>query len=313
MSQEPVCLITPPSVFLLDERVFMSLGVLRVAAVLEQRGVPVEVLDLSGVENFEEVASLHARQSGAQLFGVTATTPQMPAAARVAQAIRAARPESSLLLGGPHVTLVNAAVKRENQRGAPGRAARALEELERRFDILIAGDGEDAIFEALRENPPRLIDADDPKSPLFLRPSRLSELAFPARHLIDVESYRYTIEGRRALSLIAQLGCPFGCGFCGGRNAAALRQIRTRSVRSIVHELDHLYSTYGYTAFMFYDDELNVSRSMVELMNAICLRDKACPRFNWMKHHNHISSAVHFNTEDEALGREVIEFIHTLR
>ncbi|MBI3812281.1 MAG: hypothetical protein HY283_08770, partial [Nitrospirae bacterium] len=48
-----ICLITPPSIFLLDERVFMTLGILKVAAVLEQTGVEVEMLDLSGVENYE--------------------------------------------------------------------------------------------------------------------------------------------------------------------------------------------------------------------------------------------------------------------
>ena len=48
----PVCLVIPPSVFLLDKRVFVSLGVLRVAAVLERAGHAVEVLDLSGIENY---------------------------------------------------------------------------------------------------------------------------------------------------------------------------------------------------------------------------------------------------------------------
>jgi len=41
-----VCLIIPPSIFLLDERVFMTLGILKVAAVLEQRGIEVQMLDL---------------------------------------------------------------------------------------------------------------------------------------------------------------------------------------------------------------------------------------------------------------------------
>ena len=75
-----ISLVIPPSGFLLDERVFMSLGILRVAAALERAGVPVEVLDLSGIENFEDVARLHAGQSSATHFGITATTPQMPAA-----------------------------------------------------------------------------------------------------------------------------------------------------------------------------------------------------------------------------------------
>jgi hypothetical protein len=75
-----VCLIIPPSLFLLDERVFMSLGILKVAAVLEQEGVGVELLDLSGVVNYEEALEAHVRQSQVECFGLTATTPQMPAA-----------------------------------------------------------------------------------------------------------------------------------------------------------------------------------------------------------------------------------------
>ena len=39
-----VCLITPPSSFLLDERVFVSLGILKVAASLEARNYPVNFL-----------------------------------------------------------------------------------------------------------------------------------------------------------------------------------------------------------------------------------------------------------------------------
>jgi len=33
--------------------------------------------------------------------------------------------------------------------------------------------------------------------------------------------------------------------------------------------MESIYKAYGYTGFMFYDDELNVSKSMVDLMNAI--------------------------------------------
>src|SRR5256714_7357192 len=109
----PICLVIAPSGFLLDERVFMSLGILRVAAVLEQRGIPVEVLDLSGIENYEDVVRLHAKNSTAAQYGITATTPQMPAAVKVATAIKEVRPDALTILGGPHATLVSAAVKRE--------------------------------------------------------------------------------------------------------------------------------------------------------------------------------------------------------
>ena len=71
-----ICLVIPPSAFLLDERVFMTLGILKVASVLEQAGVTVEMLDLWGIENYEEVVRDHARASVATGYGLTATTPK---------------------------------------------------------------------------------------------------------------------------------------------------------------------------------------------------------------------------------------------
>jgi radical SAM superfamily enzyme YgiQ (UPF0313 family) len=264
-----ICLIIPPSVFLLDERVFMSLGILKVAAVLEQEGIAVEILDLSGISNYEEVLSVHLRSNVTQCFGLTATTPQMPAVTKIQRTIRLARPSARIILGGPHVTLVHAAVKHEHKRGMVGRAARSMKQLSSMFDVLVTGDGEMAIFEALRDTPSALVDGDNPESPLFLKGSAIENLPFPARHLIDVATYQYSIDGTRALSMIAQLGCPFGCGFCGGRMSPFLRRVRTRSAHNIVQEMVHLYHTYGVTGFMLYDDELNVNPKMVSLMKLI--------------------------------------------
>jgi radical SAM superfamily enzyme YgiQ (UPF0313 family) len=86
---------------------------------------------------------------------------------------------------------------------------------------------------------------------------------------VDVDSYRYSIDGERALSLIAQLGCPFGCGFCGGRMSPFLRRVRMRTSENIVKEIVSLYQAYRVKGFMLYDDELNVSPKLVELMNLI--------------------------------------------
>lgn len=267
----PVVLVVPPSVFLLDERVFPSLGVLKVAASLEAHGYPVEMVDLSGVEDYEGAIASHAQQSSATVYGITATSPQIPAAARIAAAIREARPGAKLVLGGPHVTVTLAAVKRE---APPGRAHRALEQLRERFDVLVAGDGEDAIVPAL-ELEQGIIDADDPKGTLFLSAARLAETPFPARHLLDMASYHYTIDGHQATPLIAQLGCPYECSFCSGRASPMLRRVRTRPIDQIVAEVEHLHRAYGYTGVMFFDDELNVSRTMVELMHGLAaLQDR---------------------------------------
>ena len=265
-----VCLVIPPSAFLLDERVFVSLGVLKVAASLEARNHQVNLLDLSGVENFLNPLADYLATSRDDAIGITATTPQLPAVFQIAAMIRRTRPEIKLILGGPHVTLVNSARKLEIKRGvAGGRAHRAAEKLEQAFDVICSGDGELAILEALKPDAPKVIDGDDPKGGLFLTDQMFTDGPLPARHLVDMNSYNYAIEGHRATSLIAQLGCPFNCGFCGGRNSKTLRLIRNRSVSSILQEVERLHREYGYTGFMFYDDELNVSKTLVELMDGL--------------------------------------------
>lgn len=264
-----VCLITPPSPFLLDERVFVSLGILKVASALEARGRAVEMLDLSGVANFEEAAKAHAEHSSADVFALTATTPQMPAAAKIIEAIRHVKKDARVIIGGPHPTLVNAAVKKNS-----ARAMRALEQLFEICDVVVAGDGEDSIEPALRAQKGALIDADDPKGSLFLTNKRLEETPWPARHLIDLDSYHYTIDGVDASTLVMQLGCPFSCTFCGGRSSPMLRKIRTRTTENVLAEIEHLYKTYGYRGFMMYDDELNVNKSIVELMRGISALQK---------------------------------------
>jgi radical SAM superfamily enzyme YgiQ (UPF0313 family) len=266
---QTVCMVIPPSSFLLDERVFMSLGILKVAAVLEQAGHTVEMLDLSGIKNYVEAFEAHLRQTSARTVALTTTTPQLPAAVALARRARELRPDARLVLGGPHVTLVCSAVKLEKRAGRRSRAHAAFARMASIFDVLVSGDGEQAVFRALAPDAPRLVDADDPRNGMFLSDEDFEHSPFPARHLVDASSYRYTIEGEKATSLIGQLGCPFACGFCGGRNSRTLRKIRVRSVDSITAEVEQLHLRHGYTGFMFYDDELNVSPKLLDLLDEL--------------------------------------------
>jgi len=266
-----ICLITPPSPFLLDERVFLHIGILKVASALEERGYFVDFLDLAGVENCEEVLDTYINKNPfVKTFGLTATTPQVPFAFKIANNIRELSPESKIILGGPHPSLMNSAAKKEK---FSGRATRDIGALLDTFDVLVAGDGEKAIFEAL-DTDRGIVDADVPKGGLFLTNDELEDLPLPARHLVDMDSYHYSIEGAKATSLICQLGCPFKCTFCGGRNSPFLRKIRTRSSDSVVDEVRHLYDTYGFTGFMFYDDELNVNKEWESLLERLIALQK---------------------------------------
>ena len=266
-----ICLITPPSPFLLDERVFIHLGILKVASALEQKKIKIDFLDLSGVKNYLNVLENYLESGEAsKTFGITATTPQIPNAVKICKVIKEKRKDLKVILGGPHVTLMNSASKREQKRGLDkgNRATSDIQKLSSVFDVLVCGDGEKAIFEALKIDG-GIVDADDGRSSLFLTNEDFSVLPLPARHLVDINSYKYQIEGVPAVSLIAQLGCPFQCTFCSGRNSPFLRKIRTRSIESVIEEVDFLYKTHGFRGFMFYDDELNVNKGLVDLMRRL--------------------------------------------
>jgi radical SAM superfamily enzyme YgiQ (UPF0313 family) len=258
-------LVIPPSAFLLDARVFVSLGILKIASALEAAKVPVDVIDLSGVANYQDALSDYLHNSRPAWVGITATTPQMPYVTELSRLVRSHG--SKAILGGPHPTLTHAAFKNEHKAHRAGRGTKAWEQLLEDFDVVVTGDGEKAIFEAIEKGCGH-VDADDPKSPLWINEQDLAAYA-PARHLVDLDSYHYTIDGVRATSLIGQLGCPFQCAFCGGRASPMLRRSRVRTVPDIIGEMTHLHDQHGYKGFMFYDDELNVAKSMPTLMRSI--------------------------------------------
>jgi radical SAM superfamily enzyme YgiQ (UPF0313 family) len=273
----PVCLITPPSPFLADERVFPFLAPAKIASELIKNSNTVDLLDLSGYSNFLDVTREYLQDTSVRTFGITATSPQVPAAIAIRDEIKTIIPEAQIILGGPHVTLTYGAMNQNINSGTPGRGIHDFAEIEGRFDKLVAGDGEMAIFYAIDPSrPEKIIDSSKNSSPLFMSKGTLESFGFPARQLIDIDSYHYSIDGHRAFSLIAQLGCPFECGFCGGREVQAYRVARTRNVDNVMTEIDGVVSasieravadndpSKVLTGVMFYDDELNVSPSNLE-------------------------------------------------
>jgi anaerobic magnesium-protoporphyrin IX monomethyl ester cyclase len=274
----PVCIIIPPSPFLADERVFPFLGPLKVAASLRANGNHVEVLDLSGYSNYIKIVEDYMDTTDISHFGITATTPQLPATSQIVDVIHSYRRANELgyprvMLGGPHATMVHTAYEEDKKVKREGRGTQAFYEMEHLSDQLISGDGEKAILHALANPDSKFIDASNLKSDLFLKRGTLDQHPFPARDLIDLGSYRYEIDGKRAFSVIAQLGCPFECGFCGGRASQAFRLARPRAMANVLEEIESVLDTYPdheYGAVMFYDDELNIlPRSLEELCKGL--------------------------------------------
>lgn len=274
MDRLPICLVIPPSIFLADERVFPSLGILKVAAVLEQAKHAVVVVDLNGVANYLEIMEAALKGLKLSFFGITCTTPQMVSVRLIVERLREIAPGYPICLGGPHITASVSSERLDLNGKGSGRGIKQMRELRQLADILVSGDGELAIFKVIeavqaRAELPLLIDADDPSSDLFLSEATISEMPFAARHLIDLGSYHYQIEGRPSTNLISELGCPYNCSFCGMRNSPSFRRVRARAPQDVYRELIHLYEQYSFRAAMFSDDELNIPSNFSLLMTEI--------------------------------------------
>jgi len=241
-----VTLIIPPSPYLLNDKVFVSLGPLYVAAVLEQKGCEVRVLDLKGQSNWQGKVREIAEQDNA-LIGITAVTPDFPIALRILKIVKSVNKNACVAIGGAHATVAHQQCTM--------------------FDKVVIGDGVTGIFLAL-ESEGKVVHGPMVKN--------LDELPFPARHLIDLGSYHYEIDGRMATNVMSQFGCPFSCAFCCGRNIKEYRSVRYRSAEHFAEELDFLNEEYGYTAFMIHDDEFNLNRSRtLEMCEVLSKRNYA--------------------------------------
>jgi radical SAM superfamily enzyme YgiQ (UPF0313 family) len=226
-----VCLINPPSPFLLDDRVFPTLGVVQVASVLEEHGHDVHVEDLSGRVDYRS-GMIQTAESGWDMYGLTATTPQFPAAIDILSLIRDHDPGKRVMIGGPHATV--------------------MPESCTTFDVVVRGDGERACLTALDESSPRVIDEATNTTKGTL------DWHWPARHLIDMDTYKFSMNGVKGTSMMLSQGCPYNCSFCCGRTVPYYRRVRVRNIDDVVAEMRALQETYGIQAVMAFDDEVNL-------------------------------------------------------
>jgi len=221
-----VCLVNPPSPFLVDQRTFVPLGLLYVASVCEALGHVVEVVDLAGYVNWDRSGF----PDDAQVYGVTCTTAQAPYAIRLGAMLRQF---GRTIVGGPHATV-------------------SPQELTRSYGSVVVGECELDLEHILSTNE---------KVYRCRVPYDLDAIPFPARHLIDMGSYSYRLDGKRATNMVTQRGCPFNCHFCSRRPAD--RIVRHRSVPNVLAEIRQLMVD-GYGGFVFFDDTFNTDNKRVE-------------------------------------------------
>ncbi len=234
------------------------LGLAYIAAVLEKHQVPVRIID-AGVEGwtFEETARRIALESPG-VVGVASMTMLSSNAVRLAQAIRALLPSTTIVVGGPYATsLTDEAMANDC------------------FDVACVGEGEYTMLdlvEAIRNGN----DLSTVQGIVFRRdgklvrnPARpqiqdLDELPFPARHLLPLDQYVPQPNDGIYLpkfSMITSRGCPYRCIFCEHSTYGV--SYRSMSPRRIVDEMEELVNRYGARDIAFVDSLFMVSRQRV--------------------------------------------------
>ncbi|MFN7973479.1 MAG: radical SAM protein [Acidobacteriota bacterium] len=254
-------IVNPPSPFLLDDRAFLTLGPLQIAAVArEVAGWDVEVCDLTGHARgcsrtrhdrcFDDVMADIDRRiplacEGADLVGFYSTAITHPGTYRAMRALaQLGSSAPSSVLGGPHANSAPEACVEDG------------------FTWVVAADqggggGEPGFLEVLR----RVKDRSGERGVVRV-PSKNGESfpndrwPYPARDLVDMESYRYFINGQRASHIVSAAGCPFACNFCAHWDG--YRKLVHRSIPHIEGEIREIKKRWDVHALMEYSDECNL-------------------------------------------------------
>lgn len=269
-----VCLITAPTAaeFQAPEEFHSAavelvssepqLGILSLAAVLEQRGDQCRIVNLNRLffdhANRSDAGSFAAASGDviagieADVYGFGSICSSYPLTIRIAEIVTAARPRSTILLGGPQASVVD----------VHSLAAFPF------VDLLLRGEAEltlplllDELIGARRlEMVPGLTYRDkgrirrNPNAPVI---SDLDALPSPAYHLSG------DLSGAKTAALELGRGCPFACTFCS-TNDFFRRKFRLRSPERILRDMRAIASIYGIREFGLVHDMFTVDRRRVE-------------------------------------------------
>jgi radical SAM superfamily enzyme YgiQ (UPF0313 family) len=224
----------------------IPLGIAYIAAVLEKNGYEVKVVDLN-INQKQEIPN-------ADVYGITATTPLINEAFKLARDIK--KNSNFVILGGPHSTCLPEESLNEES-----------------IDFVIRGEGEYSMLQLVNvlnsggkeyssikglsfKEKGKLIHNDDNE---YIQ--NLDTLPFPAYHLFgDISRYSHPqplIGWRKpVVNIITSRGCPFDCSFCYKGTFGS--KWRARSPENIANEWEYLIKEFRVKEIAIQDDCFNV-------------------------------------------------------
>jgi len=238
-----------------------SLGILYLAAVLDQNNLDVDILDLEQFLDLKETKLeelIIEKIQNYEIIGITSLTNTFKLALKFVNIIKQYDNRKYIILGGPHVSFL-------------------YEEILQSYkiiDFVCIGESENSflhLVEILRtiiNNNKKIRNYESNlqkiKGLAFINSDgKLIFTGYP--EIIDIETIpspaRYKLEHihhyYRVANVIINRGCPFQCSFCSRQNL--FRKVRIRSISSILSEIRDIISFQNYNYINFYDN-INIDK-----------------------------------------------------
>jgi anaerobic magnesium-protoporphyrin IX monomethyl ester cyclase len=248
------------------------LGILYIAALLEQEGYTVSVIDAAAEELNITKTIERVKEFQPDIIGIGSFTVTFETTCKLADQLRQTLPETPIVLGSYHVTLV--------PHDAMSHTC---------FDVGVLNEGEFTMLELVEYyenhtyNDISGLDEIDgicyrepdensengwslKKTKVRTKFKNLDKLPFPARHLLPPNIYKPIPVDNHAtpkFSMVSSRGCPHACAFCQKSRTG----YRSHSAKYVVDEMEHLVRDFGAKDIAFVDSLFCANKKRV---HAIC-------------------------------------------
>ena len=227
----------------------IPLGIGYLIAVLKNAGYKVGLLDIWGkdLNNEQVIDSIRKVLPKYDLCGISAYSTQYSYFTWIIKEIKKIK-DIPIIVGGPLATHSSHIMEKHPE-----------------VDFIVLGEGEISIVNLLKniDSPQNVFGIGYKKDGKLIINQKQDEirdldiLPLPGREMFDVESYIKNATGNlfpkrdfRILNMISSRGCPYRCRYC----SKTFKYARTRSINSVIREIQFLKGKYGVNYINFNDE-----------------------------------------------------------
>lgn len=243
-----------------------NLGILYLAAVLDSYNIPVDILDLEQYIDMNKVELkklIKTKIVNYKILGITSLTNTFHITLDIARIIKEQDINNCVILGGPHVSFLFRKILENDYK------------TEKLINFICVGESEISFLKLIKilrdklERNKRIedfeVDLNSIKGISYINskgefiftgyPDKLIDvesLPLPARYKLTQDKYFYNVA-----NVIINRGCPNQCSFCS--RTKLFKNVRIRSIKSILTEIRDILSMQTYNYINFYDN-INIDK-----------------------------------------------------